>query len=104
MKNWFGHLILILEDVPKKLMVVFAVVGEDVREWAALDFESTSVNLDNQNVTEEILFEGSVLRLGQIGNLARHHFEMLRSDLWELSAILNFSNIYLISDLNRLIC
>ena len=81
MKNWFGHLILILEDIPKKLMVVFAVVDEDVREWAALDFESTSVNLDNQNVTEEILFEWSVLRLGQIGNLARHHFEMLRSDL-----------------------
>jgi hypothetical protein len=74
-------LILILEDVPKKLKVVFAVVDEDVREWAALDFESTSVNLDNQNVTEEILFEWSVLRLGQIGNLARHHFEMLRSDL-----------------------
>ena len=81
MKNWFGHLILILEDVPKKLMVVFAVVDEDVREWAALDFESTSVNLDNQNVTEEIFFEWSVLRLDQIGNLARHHFELLRSDL-----------------------
>ena len=81
MKNWFGHLILILEDIPKKLKVVFAVVDEDVREWAALDFESTSVNLDNQNVTEEILFEWSVLRLDQIGNLARHHFELLRSDL-----------------------
>ena len=81
MKNWFGHLILILEDVPKKLMVVFAVVDEDVREWAALDFESTSVNLDNQNVTEEIFFEWSVLRLEQIWNLARHHFELLRSDL-----------------------
>ena len=66
MKNWFGHLILILEDVPKKLMVVFAVVDEDVREWAALDFESTSVNLDNQNVTEENFFEWSVLRLEQI--------------------------------------
>jgi hypothetical protein len=66
MKNWFGHLILILEDIPKKLMVVFAVVDEDVREWAALDFESTSVNLDNQNVTEEIFFEWSVLRLEQI--------------------------------------
>ena len=65
MKNWFGHLILILEDIPKKLMVVFAVVDEDVREWAALDFESTSVNLDNQNVTEEIFFEWSVLRLEQ---------------------------------------
>ena len=56
MKNWFGHLILILEDIPKKLKVVFAVVDEDVREWAALDFESPSVNLDNQNVTEEIFF------------------------------------------------
>ena len=66
MKNWFGHLILILEDIPKKLMVVFAVVDEDVREWAALDFESTSVNLDNQNVTEENFFEWSVLRLEQI--------------------------------------
>jgi hypothetical protein len=65
MKNWFGHLILILEDVPKKLMVVFAVVDEDVREWAALDFECTSVNLDNQNVTEEIFFEWSVLQLEQ---------------------------------------
>ena len=65
MKNWFGHLILILEDVPKKLKVVFAVVDEDVREWAALDFESTSVNLDNQNVTEENFFEWSVLRLEQ---------------------------------------
>ena len=65
MKNWFGHLILILEDIPKKLMVVFAVVDEDVREWAALDFESTSVNLDNQNVTEENFFEWSVLRLEQ---------------------------------------
>ena len=62
-------------------MVVFAVVDEDVREWAALDFESTSVNLDNQNVTEEIFFEWSVLRLEQIWNLARHHFELLRSDL-----------------------
>ena len=81
MKNWSGHLILILEDVPKKLKVVFAVVDEDGREWAALDFESTSVNLDNQNVTEEIFFEWSVLRLDQIGNLARHHFELLRSDL-----------------------
>ena len=81
MKNWFGHLILILEDIPKKLMVVFAVVDEDVREWAALDFESTSVNLDNQNVTEEIFFEWSVLRLEQIWSLARHHFELLRSDL-----------------------
>ena len=66
MKNWFGHLILILEDIPKKLMVVFAVVDEDVREWAALDFECTSVNLDNQNVTEENFFEWSVLRLEQI--------------------------------------
>ena len=65
MKNWFGHLILILEDIPKKLMVVFAVVDEDVREWAALDFECTSVNLDSQNVTEEIFFEWSVLRLEQ---------------------------------------
>ena len=81
MKNWFGHLILILEDIPKKLMVVFAVVDEDVREWAALDFESTSVNLDNQNVTEEIFFEWSVLRLEQIWNLAQHHFELLCSDL-----------------------
>ena len=80
-RNWFGHLILILEDVPKKLMVVFAVVDEDVREWAALDFESTSVNLDNQNVTEEIFFEWSVLRLEQFWNLAQHHFELLRSDL-----------------------
>ena len=45
--------------------MVFAVVDEDVREWAALDLESTSVNLDNQNVTEEIFFEWSVLRLEQ---------------------------------------
>ena len=88
----------------RSLKVVFAVVDEDVREWAALDFECTSVNLDNQNVTEEILFEWSVLRLGQIGNLARHHFELLRSDHWELSAILKLFNNYLISDLNWLIC
>ena len=46
-------------------MVVFAVVDEDFREWAALDFECTSVNLDSQNVTEEIFFEWSVLRLEQ---------------------------------------
>ena len=57
MKNWFGHLILILEDVPKKLMVVFAVVDEDVREWAALDFESTSVNLDNQNQMSGLYYD-----------------------------------------------
>ena len=49
----------------RSLKVVFAVVDEDVREWAALDFESTSVNLDSQNVTEEIFFEWSVLRLEQ---------------------------------------
>ena len=61
--------------------MVFAVVDEDFREWAALDFECTSVNLDSQNVTEEIFSEWSVLRLDQIGNLARHHFELLRSDL-----------------------
>ena len=43
--------------------MVFAVVDEDFREWAALDFECTSVNLDSQNVTEEIFSEWSVLRL-----------------------------------------